>query len=97
MMKIAVPIIEHFFRQILGAHQPWHIFTGQGEVPAINLTQEILACDRHVFRVAGTYIVVAFVGTGPAAYTDVHEHLQGPEFIQPLLESLVNDLLPVFG
>mgnify|MGYP000197166413 CR=1 FL=1 len=37
----------------------------------------------------------ANAGTGPAADTDIHEHLQGSIFIQPLLETFMDDLLPI--
>ena len=75
-MKIGVPIVEHFFGQFLGADQTRQPFSGQGEMLAVDLAHQVLAGYRHVLRVAGAQVVVAFIRAGAAFDANVHVHLQ---------------------
>jgi hypothetical protein len=76
--------------------QPAQDFAGGGEIVAVNAAQQFGPQHRHVLGIAGADEKVALVGTGAAAHADVHEHLEGPELLQPFPEPLENDLLPVF-
>ena len=70
---------------------------GLGEIIAVDAAQQLGPQHRHVFRISGADKEVALVGTRAAAHTDVHEHLEGPEFFQPFTESFKDDLLPIVG
>jgi hypothetical protein len=94
--QVVPPLLEHIQGHGAGAAHAAQDLAGLGEVVAVDRTQQFGPQHRHVFGVAGADEKVAFVGAGAAAHTDVHEHFEGTEFFEPLLETFVDDLLPVF-
>ena len=40
---------------------------------------------------------MALISTSTAAHTAIHENLEGPELVKPILDPLDNDLLPILG
>ena len=98
------------FGALIGVHEPFlqhpegHLpaaghfaenFAGQGKVVPVYGAQQFGPENRHVFGIAGAQEEVALVGAGAATHTAVHEDLQGAEFVQPFLEPVEDDLLPV--
>ena len=65
LVEIAVPVVEHFLGQVLGADQLRKIFPRQGEMAAIDLAQQVLARDRHVLRIAGAEEIMALSVQAP--------------------------------
>ncbi len=74
-MEVTVHVLDDFFSQINGTDQFREIFAGKSKVTAIDLTQQILTCHWHVFRISSTDKIVTFVCTGTAFYADVHKYL----------------------
>ena len=87
LMEISVPVGQHLFGEVLGADQPGQVFSGPGEVTAVDLAQQVLASDRHVLRVAGAEKVMALVGAGAAFDAGIEIDPQRPraldEFAEP--------------
>jgi hypothetical protein len=95
--EVVPPLLEHIQGHRAGPGQLAQDLAGLGEIVAVDRAQQFGPQHRHVLGVAGADEKVALVGAGAAAHADVHEDLEGAEFFQPLLESFVDDLLPVFG
>ena len=95
LVKVTVPVIQHLLCQVNGADQLGEVFAGKGKVAAIYLAQQILAGDRHVFRIAGAQVVVTLVGAGTALDTGIEEHPESPVLASQFLHLVQGDLFPI--
>ena len=74
--EIAVPVIQHFFCQIDCADQFGEVLAGKGKLASVHLAEQILAGNRHVFRISGANIIVTLVGAGTALNAGIEKHGQ---------------------
>ena len=95
LVEVAVPVVQHLLGEVLGADQPGEVFAGAGEVAAIDLAQQVLARDRHVFRVAGAEKVMALVGAGAAFDAGIEIDAQRPRPFDQLAEPGDRLVVPV--
>src|SRR5574340_159768 len=96
LVKIAVPIVEHFLGEVLRSYQRWEMLAGEGVIAPIDLAQQLLPGNWHVFGVAASQVVVAFVGAGAAVYAGVQINLEGAVFGQQIAQLGYGLFLPVF-
>ena len=76
LVEVAVPLVEHFAGQVLGAHQLRKILSSQGEIAAVDFAHQVLARNRHVLGIAGAEKIVALVGAGAAMHAGIQIHLE---------------------
>ena len=76
LKEVVEPLLEDVHGKLTASGDLAHEFAGQGEVVAVNRTQQFRPKHRHVLGIAGTDKEVAFVRTGTAADANVHEKLE---------------------
>ena len=97
LVEVVKPLLQNVFGQVARSGQAAERLSRIGKIAAVNRTQQLGPKNRHVFGVPGADVEMALVGAGPAADADVQEEAEGPEFIQPFLEPVQDDLFPVRG
>ncbi len=80
-MKVTVPLVDNRLIHIARADQARKEFAWQRVIASINRAEQILARDRHVFRIRGAEVVVTLVGTGAAFDAAIQKHAQRPGVI----------------
>ena len=96
-MQIVKPFFQDIFRQDPGPRPVPPGPAGYFEIALIYRAQQFGPQNRHVFRIAGAQVKMAFIGAGATPDTDVEKDLQGTEPLQPILHTLEDDFLPVAG
>ena len=76
LVEIAVPLVQHFARQVARTDEFGKEFAGQGEVAAVHAAHQVLARHRHVLRVLRADEIVALVGAGAAMDAGIHVDLE---------------------
>ena len=95
LVEIAVPVVQHFFGEVDRADELREIFAGKSEITAVDLAQQVLAGNRHVFRVAGAEVVMTLVRAGAAFDAGVQEDLERAVLAGQFLHLVERDLFPV--
>ena len=95
--EVKKPFFEHIHGQLAGPGDFAEDLSSQGEIVAINRTQQLGTKHRHILGVTGTDEEVALVGAGPATHADIHEKPQRPELLEAFAQAFEDDLLPVVG
>jgi len=75
-VKIAVPVIQHFFCQIDGADQFGEVLAGERKLATVYLAEQVLTGNRHILRIGGANIIVTLVGAGTALDAGIEIHGQ---------------------
>ena len=76
LVVVTVPVFDDLLAQLHRSDQPGKILASQGEVAPVNLAQQVLARNWHVFWIASTEVVMALVSTGTTLDAHIQEHLQ---------------------
>ena len=97
LVEVVEPFLEDIDGQIAGTGKPAEEFARSGKITAIDGPKQFGPNDRHIFRVAGSDIEVAFVRTGAAPDANVHEEPKGAILFQTVPHPFQDDLLPVLG
>ena len=95
LVEVVEPLLEDVDRQVPGADEPAEALARCGEIAPVDGTQELRPQDRHVLRVAGADVEMAFVRAGAAPDAEIHEESERSVFLQALPHTLQDDRLPV--
>ena len=95
LKEVVPPLFQNIQGHGPGTAKPSQELSEGGKIVAVDGPEQFRTEHGHVLGVSGADEEMAFIGAGAAADANVHEDLKAPETVQPLLEPIMEDLLPV--
>ena len=94
-MEIVEPFLDHVFRQLARTGEAAKGLADGREVIQIDGAEQLGPQHRHIARIAGPQVKMAFVGAGAAAHATIHKHTERTITLQPFPHPVQYDFLPV--
>ena len=95
LMEIVEPFFDHVFRQFTRTGEAAQGLAGRREVIQIDGSEQLGPQHRHIARIAGSQVKMAFIGAGAAAHATIHEYAERTVALQAFPHPVQYDFLPV--